>query len=60
VVAHAARHEVDVYEQSDTVFDVASLSGSGNRFGIRVQLTGQAGAAYVKVKMIDGTSSSGW
>jgi type IV pilus assembly protein PilA len=60
VVAHAARHEVDVYEQSDTVFDVASLSGSGNRFGVRVQLTGQAGATYVKVKTIGGTSSSGW
>jgi type IV pilus assembly protein PilA len=61
VTASARARAVDYYGQSATEYDVASVSESGNRYGIQVTSTGGgAGAAYVKVKVIEGTSSLGW
>jgi type IV pilus assembly protein PilA len=60
VVSRARNHGVDFYAQATDRFDVASMSESGNRFGIEVVSTGAAGASYVKVKVIDGEALSGW
>lgn len=60
VTSQARDHEVDFYGQSPIVFDIASLSESGNSYGIQVETVGGMGAAYVKVKVIEGTSSLGW
>ncbi len=60
VVSHAGVHGVDFSGQASDRFDVASVSDSGNRYGIDVVSTGAAGASYVKVKVIDGAAVSGW
>lgn len=58
--AQARANAVNFYGQSDTVFDVASVSESGDRFGIQVVTTGAAATEYIRVKFVDGTGSNGW
>jgi prepilin-type N-terminal cleavage/methylation domain-containing protein len=60
VTSQARDHAVDFYGQTPIVFDIASVSESGNSFGIQVETIGGMGASYVKVKVIDGSSSLGW
>jgi type IV pilus assembly protein PilA len=60
VSARAADHEVDFFGQAPGVFDIAAVSASGNRYGIQVMATGLVETAYVKVKVVDGSSSLGW
>ncbi|MHB0978582.1 MAG: prepilin-type N-terminal cleavage/methylation domain-containing protein [Thermoleophilia bacterium] len=58
--ARADRAEVDFYGQSADTFDVASTSESGNKFGIQVKTSGSFQVSYIKVKLIEGTTSTGW
>jgi type IV pilus assembly protein PilA len=60
VVSLAGSHGVDFFGQAADRFDVASVSDSGNRYGIEVVSTGSAGASFVKVSVIDGQAASGW
>lgn len=60
VTARADRAEVDFYGQSSDTFDVASTSANGNKFGIQVKTTGSFSVSYLKVKLIEGTTSTGW
>gem|GEM_PF-522092 len=60
VVSDAGAHAVDYYGQAQDRFDVASVSESGNKFGIEVVSTGAAGASYVKVRVIEGDILVGW
>lgn len=60
VTAQTRGRAVDYYGQAVDTFDVGSVSESGNRYGIQVHSSGAAGADYVKVKVVEGTSSLGW
>jgi type IV pilus assembly protein PilA len=60
VAAQAGANEVDFFGQAPHVFDIACVSASGNRYGIEVVATGMVQTAYVKVKVVDGSSSLGW
>jgi prepilin-type N-terminal cleavage/methylation domain-containing protein len=61
VVSLASDNGVDFYGQTANTFDVASVSASGNRYGIQVIAAGGfAGATYLKVKQVSGTTSTGW
>ena len=60
VTALARDNAVDFYPESATRFDVASISVSGDRYGIQVETVGAAQADYVKVKVVDGSGSLGW
>jgi prepilin-type N-terminal cleavage/methylation domain-containing protein len=60
VTARARSHAVDFYAQSDDTFDVATISESGDRYGIEVQTNTGAQTEYVKVKLVDGQGSVGW
>ena len=60
VTAQARNNQVNYYGQAIDTFDVGTTSESDNRFGIQVHTTGAASADYVKVKVIEGTSSLGW
>ncbi len=60
VTARADRAEVDFFGEAVGVFDVASTSESGNRFGIHVKTTGNFQVTYMKVKVIEGTTTTGW
>lgn len=60
VSARADRSEVDFYGQLSDTFDVASTSASGNKFGIQVKTTGNFQVTYIKVKIVEGTTSTGW
>ena len=60
VTAHAANREMDFFPQSADIFDLATISGSGNEYGIQVQTSGAAGASYVKLKQIEGVTVTGW
>ena len=60
VTADASSDAVDFYAQTPTQFDIGSVSESGNRYGIQVITSGLASTAYVKVKVVDGSSSLGW
>lgn len=58
--AQASKHEVAFYAQSADVVDVASVSRSGNSFGIQVDTRDLLDTGYVKVRVIDGSVSVGW
>ncbi|MHB8870170.1 MAG: prepilin-type N-terminal cleavage/methylation domain-containing protein [Thermoleophilia bacterium] len=58
--ARADRSEVDFYGQLSDTFDVASTSASGNKFGIQVKTTGNFQVSYIKVKLVEGSTSTGW
>lgn len=60
VTAQVALREIDFYGQAADTFDVASVSESGNSFGIQVKTTGASGVSYLKVKQVEGTTSTGW
>jgi len=60
VVASARAHELDYYPADRNTFDVASISESGNKFGIEVRTNVAGGTAYVKVRVVDGESDLGW
>lgn len=60
VVSHAGNNGVDFFGQASDRYDIASVSDSGNRYGIEVVTTGAAAASFVKVKVIDGQVVSGW
>lgn len=60
VTARADRAEVDFFGEAAGIFDVASMSESGNRFGIHVRTTGNFQVTYMKVKVIEGTTTTGW
>lgn len=60
VVSRAGNHGVDFYGQASDRFDVASVSDSGDRFGIEVITTGSAAASFIKLKVIDEQVVSGW
>ncbi len=58
--ADAGANEVLFYGEADDVMDVASMSESGNWFGIQVDGTDLTQTGYVKVKVIDGSADLGW
>lgn len=58
--ARARFHELVFLVESDTVVDLASMSESGNWFGIQVDAVDLGQIGYVKVKVIEGESSMGW
>lgn len=60
VGAEAKANEVAFYLQSKTVADLASVSESGNIFGIQVDTVDVSETGYVKVKLIEGETSLGW
>lgn len=60
VTARVEANEVDFFGQAVDIFDLGAVSESGNRYGIQVRTTGVAGAQYVKVKVVEGSSSTGW
>lgn len=58
--AQAVDGEVAYYPESASVVDLASVSASGNSFGIQVNTLNIAESGYVKVKVIDGSAQLGW
>ncbi len=60
VTAESRVNAVNFYGQSGSVFDVAAVSESGDRYGIQVVTTGAAATEYIRVKFIDGEGSEGW
>lgn len=60
LVSVASADAVDFYAASPTIFDIATASDSGNRYGIRVQSSGAVATDYIKVRVIDGTGTNGW
>ncbi len=58
--ANAAANEVEFFADTATSFDIATVSESGNRFGIRVQTAGGAATDYIKVSVVEETGSNGW
>jgi prepilin-type N-terminal cleavage/methylation domain-containing protein len=60
VGADARNNEVAFYPESPTIVDLASVSASGNSFGIQIDTANLAQTGYVKVKVIDGSAGIGW
>ena len=60
VTALARTNAVDFYAEAPGTFDVATVSESGDRFGLQVKTTGNAQTQYIKVKLVDGQGSIGW
>jgi type IV pilus assembly protein PilA len=60
VNAHASSNQVAFFGESASVADLASISSSGNTFGIQVDTLIINETGYVKVKVIDGTAALGW
>jgi type IV pilus assembly protein PilA len=60
VAAHAAANEVAFYPESKTVADLASVSASGNIYGIQVDTQSITDTGYVKVKVVEGSAGIGW
>lgn len=60
VTARAENHEVDFYPQATDQYDVACVSESGNKYGIEVRTAAGAGATYMKVKVLEGETSTNW
>lgn len=60
VNARAEDGEVAFYLESGTVADLASVSESGNVFGIQVDTVNVSETGYVKVKLVEGETSLGW
>ena len=58
--ANARAKEVAFYLQSPTIVDLATLSASGNSFGIQVDTVAIGQTGYVKVREVDGTAHAGW
>jgi prepilin-type N-terminal cleavage/methylation domain-containing protein len=60
VPAQAGENEVAFYLESKTMADLASVSESGNLFGIQIDTVNIAETGYVKVKVVEGTTLLGW
>jgi type IV pilus assembly protein PilA len=60
VGASAVANQVAFFGESDSVADLASISASGNTFGIQVDALTLSDTGYVKVKVIDGSAGLGW
>ncbi len=58
--ANARKYEVAFYAESRNIVDLASVSESGNSFGIQVNTVNLSETGYVKVKVIDGSAELGW
>ncbi len=60
VPAKAADRQVAFFLESRRVADLASVSASGNVFGIQIDTLNINETGYVKVKLIEGETSLGW
>ena len=60
IPAHANNSEVVFYPESATIVDLATVSASGNSFGIQIDTVDLSQTGYVKVKVIDGSAEIGW
>jgi prepilin-type N-terminal cleavage/methylation domain-containing protein len=60
VGATAGTNQVAFFPQSADAADLASISASGNSFGIQVDTLNINETGYVKVKVIDGSADIGW
>ena len=60
VGASAAANQVAFFGQDHSVADLASVSASGNTFGIQVNTVSLNETGYDKVKVIDGEPGIGW
>jgi prepilin-type N-terminal cleavage/methylation domain-containing protein len=52
--------EILIHIESNTCIDLASMSESGNWFGIQVNAIDMTETGYVKVKIVDGEATVGW
>jgi hypothetical protein len=53
-------NQVAFFPQSPSVADLASVSESGNSFGIQIDVVSINETGYVKVKVVDGSAGVGW
>ena len=60
VGATAASKQVAFHSKSKYIIDLATISTSGNRFGIQVDALDIGETGYVKVKVIEDTAELGW
>ena len=60
VTAQAENQALDFYPQATDQYEVACVSESGNKYGIEVRTAGGAGATYLKVKVLEGETSTNW
>jgi prepilin-type N-terminal cleavage/methylation domain-containing protein len=60
VGAFARVDQVAFFGESASVADLASVSESGNSFGIQIDTVSIDNTGYVKVKVIDGSAGIGW
>lgn len=60
LAAEAEENEVAFYLESKAKADLASVSASGNSFGIQVDTVNILETGYVKVKVVEGTTLLGW
>ncbi len=60
VGAAAVANQVAFFGQDHSVADLASVSASGNTFGIQVNTVSLNETGYAKVKVIDGEPGIGW
>jgi type IV pilus assembly protein PilA len=60
VGADAKDNEVAFFLESASIVDLATVSASGNSFGIQVSTLDLSKTGYVKVKVIDGSAELGW
>lgn len=60
VPAEAEKNEVAFYLESKTMADLASVSASGNVFGIQIDTVDITQTGYVKVKVVEGNTILGW
>ncbi len=58
--AEARDNEVAFFAEGKNLMDVASVSESGNLFGIQLNTVSIAESGYVKVKVIEEEASLGW
>jgi prepilin-type N-terminal cleavage/methylation domain-containing protein len=58
--AVARNRQVAFIAESRDQMDIATISESGNIFGIQINAMNIGDTGYVKVKVIDGSASEGW
>jgi len=58
--ARARFRELVFHIESDHVVDIASMSESGNWYGIQVDAVDLGEIGYIKVKVYEGEASTGW
>ena len=60
LTAQATANQVAFFPESATVADLASISESGDLFGIQLNTVNINQTGYVKVKVVDGSAGVGW